>query len=155
MGNCLVKRKLETLGVDDVSDFSFGGKTYMIKVVSVYDGDTITAIMKYNKGFYKFKIRMTGYDCPEMKPPLANPDRQYEIRAAEEAREALKKLILGKVVKASCQGSDKYGRLLMTVFANDRNVNHLMVAHGYGYEYSGKTKKVFDKNTWNPIPIDV
>lgn len=150
MGSCISKRRLANIDVDKVENFNFMGSGYHIKVCSVYDGDTITGIMKFRGVYGKFKIRMEGYDSPEMKPPLSDPDRQDEIEAAKQAKEVLQSLILNKVVEGECYGTDKYGRLLMTIFYKKRNINQLMIECGYGYPYGGKTKTKFDKNNWKP-----
>ena len=43
---------------------------YNAKVVDVYDGDTITVSIINNCTIQKHKLRMLGYDSPEMKPRL-------------------------------------------------------------------------------------
>ena len=52
-------------------------KTYC-KVLSIYDGDTLTIGYRYLNKNFKSKIRMLGYDSPEMKPPKNDPDRDKE-----------------------------------------------------------------------------
>jgi endonuclease YncB( thermonuclease family) len=150
MGSCISKRRLARLDPDKIENFNFMGSGYQIKVCSVYDGDTITGIMKFRGKYGKFKIRMEGYDSPEMKPPLSDPERVYEIEAAKQAKEVLQTLILNKIVEGECYGTDKYGRLLMTIFYKEKNINKLMIDCGYGYAYEGKSKTKFDKSNWNP-----
>jgi endonuclease YncB( thermonuclease family) len=155
MGNYISKRKLARLDPERVENFSFMGSGYHIRVCSVYDGDTITGIMKFRGKYGKFKIRMEGYDSPEMKPPLSDPNRLYEIEAARQAKEVLQTLILNKVVEGECYGTDKYGRLLMTIYEGGRNINQMMIQCGYGFPYEGGSKSKFSRERWNPEKIEI
>tara|TARA_B100000795_G_C22700882_1_gene399593 strand:- start:442 stop:861 length:420 start_codon:yes stop_codon:yes gene_type:complete len=119
---------------------------YRCKVVEVYDGDTITLIL-FNKGsFEKHKLRMHGYDSPEMKPRKNIQNRESIIKKAKIARDALRNLILDKEVILEAMGSDKYGRLLGTIYkqscGSTLNVNDYMLQNDYGYAYFGGTKKI-------------
>ena len=137
---CLVSRKLAKMDTGKVPYFTFARGMCRLRVCDVYDGDTITGIMRFRGRYEKFKIRMAGYDSPEMKPPLKNTDRLVEKAAAVEARDALRNLIFDKVVWGVCHGSDKYGRLLMTVFYKGKNINQAMLDGGYGQPYDGGKK---------------
>ena len=49
------------------NNFTFRGK-YRIKIHKIYDGDTVTAAMKFRSNHYElFKIRIQGIDTPEIK----------------------------------------------------------------------------------------
>ena len=121
-----------------------GIKTYA-RVVDVYDGDTITIVMKHNKKLCKFKVRMYGYDAPEMKPSLSNPNREREKEAAINAKNQLSSLILNKIVILECLQFDKYGRLLGNIYTMENlNVNEFMITNVLGcYIYNGETKKIY------------
>lgn len=154
MGNYLAKRKLRNVNTDQVGKFTFEGTTRWVRVCNVYDGDTVTVVMIFKGTPYKFQLRMFGYDCPEMKPPLSNPARQQEIAAAVAAKETLMVLVGDGIVKLECKGWDKYGRLLGTIYDREgRNINRVMVENGWGIPYMGKTKQVFKAEDWNPKPI--
>jgi len=131
------------LGSSDnkVPIFSLNGKRVIAKVVDVYDGDSVTVVFKYNGKLRRFKIRMYGYDTPEIR----TKDIQ-EKEAAIKARDILRTKILGKLVKLECGEFDKYGRLLGTIFSvsDDECINKFMVESKLGYEYFGKTKKEFN-----------
>ena len=71
--------ELESATDKSVSLHTMDGIKSKAKVVGVYDGDSITIVMKYNNKLDKFKIRMTGYDAPEMKPKKDSTDRDAEI----------------------------------------------------------------------------
>ena len=114
---------------------------YNAKVVDVYDGDTITVSIINNFTIQKHKLRMLGYDSPEMKPRLNIPNRAEEIEKAKQAKNFLSNLILHKVVLADINGFDKYGRLLGTIFHDTKNINQVMLDNGHGYVYNGGTKR--------------
>jgi len=115
---------------------------YTCKVVDVYDGDTITITILNNCIIQKYKLRMYGYDSPEIKPKKSLENRNIEIANAKKAKDFLKELVYDKICTADLMGFDKYGRLLGTLFSNKINVNKYMVENGHGYEYFGGTKKV-------------
>ena len=120
---------------------------FRCKVVDVYDGDTVTIVL-YNKlGYEKHKLRMYGYDSPEMKPRLNSPNREEEIKKAKAAKQYLSDLVLNKIVKFESMGYDKYGRLLGKLYilniCSEQELNQLMIDLGHGYPYHGGTKKKF------------
>lgn len=108
------------------------------KVIKVYDGDTITIATKLpiNKSpIYKFQVRLTGIDSPEIKGK--SPE---EIALAKISRDALHNLIFDKIVQLKDVGTEKYGRLLANVYINNINVNQWMLDNKYAIEYDGGTK---------------
>ena len=114
---------------------------FRCKVVDVYDGDTVTIVL-YNKfGYEKHKLRMFGYDSPEMKPRLNIANRDNEIKKAKQAKQYLSNIVLNKIVIFESMGYDKYGRLLGKLFVKGQEINQLMVNSGHGYPYYGGTKK--------------
>jgi endonuclease YncB( thermonuclease family) len=91
------------------------------RVSKVADGDTITLIDAQRK---KHKIRLFGIDSPESDQPYYNA-----------AKNALSKLVDGKSVGVDVKDTDKYGRVVGTVFVEGRNVNLEMVKLGYAWWY--------------------
>ena len=143
----LDKSEIEMLkNVEDekVMLFSLDKKIVTAKIVRVYDGDTCFAVFKMGNDFVKFKLRMEGYDSPEMKPPLDQANREKEKKNAQKAKEELEGLVLNKVVFLHCGKWDKYGRLLGKIIINNIDVNQHMISHGYGYVYDGGTKKQYE-----------
>ena len=67
---------------DSVELFTLDKKVFDAKIVNVYDGDTCYAVFMLYNTPVKFKIRMNGYDSPEMKPLLSNPNRDKEKELA-------------------------------------------------------------------------
>jgi len=108
------------------------------KVIGVYDGDTITvaAYLKKDPQCYKFKVRLSGIDSPEMRGSSDN-----EKKHAIESRDALKEQILDKIVCLDISGLEKYGRILADVIYDGKNMNEWMLNNHYAVPYDGKTKK--------------
>lgn len=125
------------------------------KVLSVYDGDTITVALPFCGKLFKTKCRLLGIDSPEIRTKDA-----IEKVAAVLARDWLRSRIGGRRVWLQCKGYDKYGRLLANVFEREQeaqthqgasgsgsgSINSLMVTHGHAVEYDGGTKKPFHPN---------
>lgn len=126
---------------NDLLFHSMENKIFNCKIVNVYDGDTCNGVIFYNFKFCKFKIRMHGYDSPELKPLKSKENRELEIENAKKSKNALSDLILNKIVKLHCGKFDKYGRLLGTIYINKININDWMVENNFGYKYYGGTKK--------------
>ncbi|MFA6165797.1 MAG: hypothetical protein WC700_04215 [Gemmatimonadaceae bacterium] len=139
-------------------DFSFVGRRFLAKVVSLYDGDTVRVVFRFNHELVQYRVRMAGYDSPEMKPPKNSPNRVAEIAAAKAARDALRdriarsdpdSLVFIEVVET--KKLDPYGRPLVTMYTragdrldkNGENLNVWMLANGHGVPYDGGTKKAF------------
>jgi endonuclease YncB( thermonuclease family) len=84
---------------------------------------------------------MHGYDSAELHPSKTLIDRDAHMRIAQAAKRKLKELIEGKIVRLECIGTDKYGRVLATVYVHDVSINARMIALGYGIPYDGKKSK--------------
>ena len=114
------------------------------KVISVYDGDTITIAADLGSGYQAIRCRMRGYDSPEMKPPLNLPNREDTKRRAAEARSYLMTLLggVGSIHDFQTTGRDKYGRLLADCMIHQSWVSDLMVSQGHGVPYDGGKKTV-------------
>lgn len=148
MGICQSNVKTNTYDLNRLDDtielFSLENKKFETKIVKVYDGDTCFAVFLLNNQPVKFKIRMEGYDSPEMKPLLSQKNREEEIEKAKKAKSELERLVLNKIVSLECGKWDKYGRLLGKIFVKENNkiihVNDYMIKNGFGYPYDGGTK---------------
>lgn len=130
--------KLQSLNIKDVKKFSFNGMTFTAKIVKVYDGDTVTAIFKYNEIYYKWNCRLNCIDTPELK--TKNIDEKL---SAIKAKNYLSEKILNKIVMLHCNDFDKYGRLLVIVEYDNTNINNLMIIEGYAKEYFGGKKDTY------------
>ena len=118
--------------------FSLKGIECEAKCVKVYDGDTAQFVFRPFSGYshYRFSCRMTGYNSAEIKGGTAE-----EKSRAIAARDALKGLILDKIVTLQIGDFDKYGRPLVNVKVDDIDVNMWMLANNYGKPYNGNGEK--------------
>jgi micrococcal nuclease len=100
--------------------------TYRAKVVSVYDGDTIRVDLDLGFGIKleNQSIRLYGINAPEVR----GESREEGIVT----RDRLRGIILDKyiIIKTHKDSKGKYGRWIGTVFADDSNINELLVEEG-------------------------
>ena len=108
------------------------------RCIKVYDGDTITIAAKLpykHSPIYRFSVRLNGIDTPEIKGKDDD-----EKKCAELARNALKELIIGKVIQLRNVQTEKYGRILAEVYCDNINLNDWMVRERFAVKYDGGTK---------------
>lgn len=119
---------------DNTEFLGFDGETDEVKVVDVYDGDTVTIAKRISENgpVYKFKCRLIGIDTPELRSRNAK-----EKALAVKAKEFLRVLVLDKVVLAKFDKFDKYGRLLVWLYVNDEDVASKVIDAGFAREYHG------------------
>jgi micrococcal nuclease len=111
---------------------------YPAQVVSVYDGDTLTATLDLGMSiFRKCNCRLAGIDTPEVNSKIAN-----EKQAALRARDRVRELTLNKqVVLESIEKPDKYGRLLVRVWTLEGVcVNDALLSENLAQPYDGGAK---------------
>ena len=113
------------------------------KVVKVYDGDTLTIANRisigdqYSSEVYRFHVRLNGIDTPEIKSK--NPHTKM---LAIRARDAVSRLLGGKIVQLRNVSLEKYGRLLADVYLDDLHINEWMIHQGYATRYTGGAKQI-------------
>ena len=108
------------------------------KVIKVYDGDTITVASKLpfiDSPIYRFSVRLAGIDSPEIKGQSLT-----EKTLAIKSRDALHKLIFGKIIELKNCGKEKYGRLLADIYYNNIHVNQWMINKKLAVVYDGGKK---------------
>lgn len=111
---------------------------YLAQVVSVYDGDTLTATLDLGMSITrKCNCRLAGIDTPEVSSKIV-----FEKQAALRARDRLRELTLDKqVVLESIEKPDKYGRLLVRVWTLEGVcVNDALLNENLARPYEGGTK---------------
>jgi micrococcal nuclease len=96
------------------------------RVVSVHDGDTLTAL---DAGNVQHKVRLTGIDAPEIGQPFGT-----------KARDRLTALAKGKTVTIHSHGQDRYGRVLASIDIEDDDLGHRLVADGLAWHYTRYSK---------------
>jgi len=103
---------------------------YKAKVIDVYDGDTITAMV--DLGFYHYqqmKFRLYGINTPEIR----GEDRDRGIAV----RDIVRAMILDKevIINSYKDKQEKYGRYLANIIIGDLDLNQWLVQNGHAEEY--------------------
>lgn len=160
MGNCTTQpteQKQEDLSSPSIKPISLNDETCLAYIINVYDGDTCTANIQSKYGVQQWKIRMSGYDAPELK---SHENNEYKVHAKACAN-ILRNLILHRTVIVQCYSYDKWGRVLADVYLShdppstsdfqirsDKyiNINRWMMANTPVLPYIGKTKIKFTFN---------
>lgn len=156
MGSIISRTLISNSNQNNFKEFSLKNVNTYCRVLSVYDGDTLTIGYKYLNKYFKSKIRMLGYDSPEMKPSKNSPTRDEEKRKAVLAKEFIVELTKDKILWVEFKEFDKYGRPLANLYiinydlcfslgcmSNKVSINQLMIQNGHGYIYDGGTKQKF------------
>lgn len=102
-----------------------------VKVVSIHDGDTLTAVGMADKA--RYKIRLLGVDAPEV-----DFDEKSQGEIALRARDQLRLLAPeGSEISIDDNFSqiDKHGRVLGRLLKNDVDINREMIRLGWGVIY--------------------
>ena len=100
--------------------------TYKAKIVSVYDGDTVTADI--DLGFRVWirdeKLRLSRINTPEVRG-VQRPEGLI-------SRDWLRDMILGKevIIKTIKDKKGKYGRYIVEIYFDGQNINDLLVENG-------------------------
>ena len=114
------------------------------KVVSIADGDTVIIVVADNSTKSKFlqppnsqpsskkqyRIRLNDIDAPESKQAFGN-----------KSKENLKNYIYQKDVVVKHESTDKYGRILGTIYYQGKDINLQQVKDGYAWVYRHYSKK--------------
>ena len=93
------------------------------RVETVHDGDTVTCLDDQGQ---RQKIRLQGIDAPEYGQPYGDA-----------ARRALAGKLAGGTVRVEAGARDQYGRLLGTLWIDDRDLNRELVAEGMAWVFGG------------------
>lgn len=62
---------------NDTPDFSLKDRIFLCKVVDIYDGDSCKVVFNYKNDYFKWTIRMQGYDSPEIRVSKNAQNRVY------------------------------------------------------------------------------
>jgi endonuclease YncB( thermonuclease family) len=102
------------------------------KVVSIADGDTVIIVVADNstKSKKQYRIRLNDIDAPESKQAFGN-----------KSKENLKNYIYQKDVVVKYESTDKYGRILGTIYYQGKDINLQQVKDGYAWVYRHYSKK--------------
>lgn len=149
--------------IDNKIDYlNFNEQILNGKVVDVYDGDSIKLVLPFiikkeeskyrliNKllkkkdiiKLYKWNCRLSGIDTPEIRTKNLK-----EKKLGLEVRNILRDKILNNTLIVKCGTFDKYGRLLVTLFdtqenlQNNNSINQWLIDNKYANEYNGGKKQ--------------
>jgi len=158
---------IENCTYNNTPEFSLCGLTLQGRVLSLYDGDTMSMALPVLNTFYKFTCRLNGIDTPEIKPRKDKPNRDNEIVWAKKARAELLKLVTQdestffdnldlkkeeiiqklqenrNLVTVKCLEFDKYGRLLVELYSSktgDKSFSNWLVDKNLAVSYEGGKK---------------
>lgn len=128
--------KLKKCTLENTPELFSENKTFNAKVLNCYDGDTITIAFNFNGNFFQKSCRIFGLDTPEIKTKDEN-----EKYAGIKAKKYLENLILHKIITVKCEGKDKYGRILASIYYEGENIGEKIINAGFGYRYDGGKKQ--------------
>lgn len=141
-------------------EWTLNGQKMWARIVDVYDGDTLTLILKLSTGFYKFSCRVYGIDTAEIKSKMIenkNSSQKARNRMLQLCgipdidinnlykRKEIQMLLNEDIymIWIECGDFDKYGRLLITPYKNSNDKIHLgkiLIEENLAYEYLGGKK---------------
>jgi len=162
--------KLLNCSYTSAPKFSLENKVLSAKCLDIYDGDTATFGVVINNELYKFNMRLSGIDTPEIRPRKNNPNRDEEKNAAIYVRNRFLKLVTDneinlekkykkkeirkiladskKIVFLKCGKFGKFGRCLIKVFLKEeelndktKSINKILLRENLAYKYYGGTKE--------------
>lgn len=105
---------------------------YKIKeIVSIYDGDTIVAIVDLGFGItIKEKFRLSYINAPELK----GSERESGLTSRDWLREKLN-TSSDVFIKTQKDSKEKFGRYLAEIFIDNVSINYQMISEGIATEY--------------------
>lgn len=139
---------------DEIEYFSFNGHECLVKIVDIYDGDTISIIFQFNQQYYKYRCRLCRINCEEL-----HSSTSQKTEMANQSRIELARKILGEQVDLECKRNhlrellnnhtglnyckfyefDKYGRLLIELYESENtdspNLNDFLITQGLASPY--------------------
>jgi endonuclease YncB( thermonuclease family) len=115
---------------------------HLVKLVSVYDGDTVNILLVLGVTGFKFGLRIYGIDTAEMNS--YNPIlKAYATKSRDFLQSLLKP---DNLYVAYIIDNDKYGgRLIGDIYYTDSNgdfysISNIMLSNKYALPYNGKKK---------------
>lgn len=98
---------------------TYNGCQFIGKALENFDGDTVDIVVWVDneKMFKRFRMRLTGYNAPEIRPLLSNPNRSTIKENAILCKDYLWELVTANdtLLDIICGEYDKYGRLLASI----------------------------------------
>ena len=115
---------------------------YRSKLIKIIDGDTIDVDIDlgFSVVLKKQRIRLYGINTPESRTRDLE-EKRYGLAAKARLRELLEAadtITVKTAIDKKARG--KYGRILGTIYADDINVNELLLEEGHAIAYFGGKK---------------
>jgi len=111
------------------------------RVVSIYDGDTLTLLCEFAGELARINLRILHVDCPELRGRSTD-----EHETAALVRDVVRHALLDKLVHVTSVGMDKYGRLLGDVsWTNHKSLSHFLLDAGMARAYEGASRGSFTR----------
>ena len=101
------------------------------RVVAVQDGDTVTFLTSGNESI---RVRLSQIDAPEKNQPYG-----------QNSKALLSDLVYLKEVKLIEEDTDRYGRVVGTLFIGGRDINAEMIRLGAAWVYD---EYIFDQSLY-------
>ena len=159
MGSCLATcnetSKLKKANLKTTPKLSFDGLCAKAVLLDAYDGDTCDLALFRNDELVQIRCRLAGIDTPEIKSEhkdkairarnkliscacncdftLTNDAKRPDVQAFINENK--------KIITAHCGKFDKYGRVLVTLFDKDININKTLLDLGFAKPYDGGKKE--------------
>lgn len=144
MGCIFTKPDCKLLGnLDHIPKFPFKG-IYKIRIISVYDGDTVNIAFTHKGAIFKYSLRILGVDTPEIRGNYPDAYKKY----ARDAKQYVESILpTDKLIYANFVKYDKYGgRLLGDILLDDDTLSQKLIQNNYAFKYNGEKKKT--QNEW-------
>jgi len=117
-----------------------------LKVVRVYDGDTVKAVGQD----IEIKVRLAGIDAPETPGRKRQPGQPF----SDASKKFLAGLVLNKNVEIRGYGLGPHNRIIGEIFVDGKNVNHEMVRAGLAAVYQGKSPDELDLESYQKLETE-
>ncbi len=119
-----------------IANFPYADIT-SVRVVDVYDADTVTILFAHGDYIYKYKLRILGIDTPEIRS-----HNQLLKNHAIKARNYVKSMLPDdKLYDVKLYKWDKFGgRIIGEIFVETKSLTDILVEQSFGVKYGGATK---------------
>lgn len=97
-----------------------GAESFSGRVVSVRDGDTLEVM----RGGKAVRVRLWGVDCPELAQAFG-----------QRAKQRTSDLVFGRDVRVTIVDHDRYGRLVVQVEVDGRDLGEALIQAGMAWWY--------------------
>jgi endonuclease YncB( thermonuclease family) len=113
----------------------------LVTLLSVHDGDTLSVTVDGLPPIFgeNIRVRMRGIDAPDL-----TSKSKCEAKKAIEAREFVRKLLVGKRITLNNVWRDKYFRLLADVEVDGKKVSDQLLKQNLAVPYYGLKKPIVD-----------